>query len=128
MRAALAIGLAICLTLLGDAPGRAGVDVSAVRSSGLELLVFEHADCTYCRVFRRDVLSKYPQSAPGQQAPLRFIDIAKSDTGGLGLRGGIDTLPTAVLMKEGREVDRIVGYWGPENFFKMLAFLLARAE
>ena len=31
-------------------------------------------------------------------------------------------------MKNGSEVDRIVGYWGPDNFFKLLAHILARME
>jgi hypothetical protein len=31
-------------------------------------------------------------------------------------------------MLRGREIDRIVGYWGPDNFFKLLAHLRARAE
>ena len=46
----------------------------------------------------------------------------------LALKARIDTLPTAVLMKNGREVDRIVGYWGPDNFFKLLAHMLAKIE
>ena len=37
-------------------------------------------------------------------------------------------LPTAVLMQGGREIDRIVGYWGPDNFFKLLAHMRAKAE
>ena len=31
-------------------------------------------------------------------------------------------------MKNGREVDRIAGYWGPDNFFKLLAHMLAKIE
>jgi thioredoxin-related protein len=60
--------------------------------------------------------------------PLRFVDIDKSDTESLALKARIDTLPTAVLMKNSREVDRIAGYWGPDNFFKLLAHMLARIE
>jgi hypothetical protein len=37
-------------------------------------------------------------------------------------------LPTAVLMQNGRELDRITGYWGRETFIKMLSYLLARAQ
>ena len=35
-------------------------------------------------------------------------------------------LPTVVLMLEGREIDRIVGYWGPDSFFKLLAHMRAK--
>ena len=37
-------------------------------------------------------------------------------------------VPTAVVMKDGREVDRIAGYWGSDNFFKMVTFIIGRAE
>ena len=63
-----------------------------------------------------------------QDVPLRFIDVSTTDTAGLGLRGAIRTVPTAVVMQDGREVDRIVGYWGPTNFFIMLSHILARVE
>ena len=62
------------------------------------------------------------------QAPLRYVDIAKTDTSALGLKAPLTMLPTAVLMKNGRELDRITGYWGRETFIKMLSYLLARAE
>ncbi len=61
-------------------------------------------------------------------APLRFVDIQASKTGSLALNGRIDTLPTVVVMRDGLEVGRIVGYWGPTNFFKMLAHLLGTVD
>jgi len=91
-------------------------------------LVFEHPDCVYCRVFRRDVLPKYHEAVRADAAPLRFVDIATGDTASLGLNARIDTVPTAVVMRDGREVDRIVGYWGPTNFFKLLSHILMRME
>jgi hypothetical protein len=123
---AMAAGLLLALTNGGA--GRAALDGAPPPAATVELLVFEHVDCTYCRVFRRDVLPKYRNSTPGTAVPLRFIDIAKSDTGTLGLRSRIHVLPTVVLMKEGHEIDRIVGYWGPDNFFKLLAQMLLKAE
>jgi thioredoxin-related protein len=105
---------------------KAGLDATA-RVSALELLVFEHPDCTYCQVFRRDVAPQYLRSPHAAEAPMRFIDIAKVDTSALGLKEPLTMLPTAVLMKEGREIDRITGYWGRDTFIKMLAYLLARA-
>jgi len=123
---AVAAGLVLLLACNGV--GRAALDADAPPGAGIELLVFEHADCVYCRVFRRDVLPKYRNSVPGASVPLRFIDIEKSDTKALGLKSRIYVVPTAVLMKEGNEVDRIVGYWGPDNFFKLLAQMLIKVE
>jgi thioredoxin-related protein len=107
--------------------GRAGLEPKA-RVTPMELLVFEHPDCVYCAVFRRDVAPGYLNSAPAAEAPLRYVDIAKSDIAALRLKEGIDTVPTAVLMKNGEEVGRISGYWGREGFFKMLAHIRSTAE
>lgn len=108
--------------------GRAALDASPAAPATVELLVFEHPDCVYCRAFRRDVLPKYRESTSASHVALRFIDIAQTDTSGLALNRRIDTVPTAVLMKDGVEVDRIVGYWAPETFFKLLAHIMARAQ
>ncbi len=119
----------LLLPLAGHDAGRAALNGAAPTGTpAVELLVFERADCAYCRVFRRDVLPKYRHAVRDDAVPLRFVDIDKSDTESLALKARIDTLPTAVLMKNGREVDRIVGYWGPTNFFKLLSHILARLE
>jgi thioredoxin-related protein len=128
MRALFAV-LCACLLLLSahNGVGRAAVE-SKARTTSMELVVFEHPDCTYCPVFRRDVAPSYALSPPATEAPLRYIDIAKSDIGGMRLKGRIDMVPTAVLMKDGQEVGRIAGYWGRESFFKMLAYIMSTAE
>jgi thioredoxin-related protein len=123
-----ALAAALLLLAIGNGAGRAALDGAAAPAATVELIIFEHADCIYCRVFRRDVLPKYRNSAPGASVPLRFVDIEKSDTSALGLKGRIHVVPTAVLMKEGHEIDRIVGYWGADNFFKLLAQILTKAE
>ena len=124
---ALVSALAACLMLLlaSQGAGQARFDASPAGPPAVEVLVFEHPDCVYCRVFRSDVLPRYRQT---DAAPLRFVDIATSDTASLGLKARIDTVPTAVVMRDGREVDRIVGYWGPTNFLKLLSHILARME
>jgi thioredoxin-related protein len=129
MRTLLSVIVASLAVLLAcNGAGRAAVDRVAAHAVPMELLVFEHADCVYCRVFRRDVAPKYEHSAAAAGAPMRFVDIAKADLDGYALKARIGVLPTAVLMKGGQEVDRIVGYWGSDNFFKLLSHLLARAE
>jgi thioredoxin-like negative regulator of GroEL len=129
MRALLS-ALAACLMLLlaSEGAGQAGLDAAPAGAPSVEVLVFEHADCVYCRVFRRDVLPQYRQAVRANAAPLRFVDIEKDDTASLGLNARIDTLPTAVVMRNGREVDRIVGYWGPTGFFQLLSHILGTIE
>src|SRR5262245_63953800 len=119
--------VAIC-ALAGGATGRAALDPAAsARGSEVELLVYEHRDCVYCQLFRRDVLPRY-QQALAAELPIRFVDIVAAGNASPGLRRKVDALPTVVLMLGGREIDRIVGYGGPDNFFKLLAHLRARAE
>jgi thioredoxin-related protein len=118
---------ALLILAAGVATGRAALDPAAVRGPTVELLVYEHRDCVYCQLFRRDVLPRY-QQALAAELPIRFIDIAEAGNEAPGLKRKVDMLPTAVLMLEGRELDRIVGYWGPDNFFKLLGYMRARAE
>jgi thioredoxin-related protein len=129
MRSFLAVAAAFLVLLCAPDTGSfAAVNKAASVPPRMELLLFEHPDCVYCQVFRRDVMPKYLASANAAEMPLRFIDIAKADVDALPLNGGIRVLPTAVLMKDGHEVDRIVGYWGPDNFFKLLAQIRAKVE
>ncbi|KAB2912215.1 MAG: hypothetical protein F9K29_20060 [Hyphomicrobiaceae bacterium] len=129
MRALFSVLVASLLLLAAhNGMSRAAIGSGPAAPAAMELLVFEHPDCVYCREFRRAVMPRYMQSAAAAEAPLRFIDITRTETGNLDLKGRIAAVPTAVLMKDGREFDRIAGYWGPDNFLKMLTHLIARAE
>lgn len=112
-----------------DQKSRAASDLlSAARGSSVELLVFEHRDCVYCRVFRADTLPRYKESENAVKAPIRFVSIEHTSTDNLKLNGAIQMVPTFVLMQDGREVGRIAGYWAPDNFFKMLSNLMLRTD
>jgi thioredoxin-related protein len=126
---AFSVLISACLLLVSaNVPAsRAGVEPGA-RPASMELIVFEHPDCAYCRVFRQNIAPSYQSSPRAPQVPLRYVDIAKSDIAGLRLSERIDTLPTAVLMKDGREVGRIAGYWGRDSFLRMLAHIMSTVE
>jgi hypothetical protein len=121
--AATAVVLASAWTALS----RAALDLGPARPPRTEVIVFEHADSIHCRIFRRDVLPRYQQGMR-TQVPLRFVDLSTTDVSSFNLNGRISMVPTAVVMKDGREVDRITGYWGPTNFFILLSHILARVE
>jgi hypothetical protein len=95
-------------------------------SSGLELVVLEVPGCIYCPVFRRDVLPRYDAFARGRELPIRFLDLNDAAADRLELEGPVDIAPTAVLLKDNREVGRIPGYLGPDNFFHAVDHLLTR--
>ena len=121
--------VSLVLLLAWHGVGRTAIDTrGVVPAPTRELLVFEHPDCTYCRIFRRDVLPYYRQSIPGDAPPLRFVDLTRTGSGEFSLKGRIEAVPTAVLMSNGEEVGRIVGYWGRDAFFRLLAHMLARME
>lgn len=122
--------LAACVLVLAASHsfGRAAVDMVATTRTSMELVVFEHPDCTYCQAFRSRVAPRYQGSPQAVAAPLRFLDISKSDADRLALKSPITMVPTAAVMKDGREVDRIAGYWAPDNFFKMVTLIIGRAE
>lgn len=123
-----AIAAGLIMAFAGFGSGSAAVDPAKSVSATMELVIFEHPDCIYCQVFRARVVPRYLNSDHASEAPLRFVDIANGGTRGVTLNGPITMVPTAVLIKQGREVDRIPGYWAPDNFFKMVAFLISRAE
>lgn len=123
-----AVAASLLLILANVGFGQAALDGATANRTSMELLVFEHPDCTYCQAFRSRVAPRYQASPQAAEAPLRFVDISRSDTGRLALKSPIAMVPTAVLMKDGREVDRIAGYWAPDNFFKMVTYIIGTAE
>lgn len=107
---------------------RAARDLDApAGSSGLELVVLEVPGCIYCPVFRRDVLPRYEVSPRATEVPIRFLDLNDEAADRLDLDGPVDVAPTVVLLKRNREIGRIPGYIGPENFFHAVGYLLSRA-
>lgn len=123
------VALVIAGLVVGTLPGSAARDANpSGPPTGLEMLVFERQPCVYCDLFRREILPRYKASPPAARAPMRFVDIDYVDLETLGLRTRLTTIPTAVLMKNGAEVDRITGYTGPETFFQLIRRLLSRAD
>ena len=118
---------AIAAWVAGHSLARSAVD-SGNSTPALELVVFEHPDCAYCPAFRNSIAPRYQASQQAAEAPLRYVDIVTVDSSRYGLHGPITMVPTAVLIKNGREVDRIAGLWGADNFLKMVAYIRAKAE
>jgi thioredoxin-related protein len=107
--------------------GRAGIDRDAAVPplGNLQLVVMEAEGCIYCTVFRRDVLPSYEESERGKDMPVRFVDVNDVEKTGIELVQPIDILPTFVVVKDNREVGRIPGYVGPEDFFHSINYLLS---
>jgi thioredoxin-related protein len=97
-------------------------------ATSYELIVFEVDGCIYCQDFRARVQPLYTASALGREAPLRYVNVSRSDETKMGLSGAITIAPTVVLMLNGQEVDRIVGYTGPSDFLKLVAHMMGRGD
>jgi len=123
----LVLFLAAALVLVGISNGRAGLEPGLAGAQPVEELVFEHPDSVSRHLFRRDVLPEYHRLIRAE-APLCFFDVSSDGAADLALNTRIDVVPTAVVVRDGREIDRIVGYWGPSNFFRPLSHILARLK
>lgn len=120
---------ALLMAITGHGLSRAAhTDASSTPPPPMEVLVFEHPDCVYCPVFRNRIAERYKQSLHASEAPLRFVDITNTEAKGLGLKAPISVVPTAVVIKRGREVDRITGLWGADHFFKMVSFIIRSVD
>ena len=88
--------------------------------------MFVEAGCPWCARWDREVGEAYAHSEEGHIAPLRRIDISMARRTGLRLAGAVTVTPTFVLVEEGIEVGRIIGYPGADFFWGMLGELIAR--
>ena len=100
--------------------------LSPVDARAAELLIFEQKACPFCEIFNLEIAPDYPQSRAGRLAPLRHVDIWESRTGGIeGLDPAVFT-PTFVLVEDGREIGRLMGYPGRRYFYAEIDQLVDR--
>ena len=129
MRSTL-VALLFALTMtVPPATTQAGLDMGtgALPANSLELVVIEADGCIFCEIFRSDVLPSYEASEQGKQMPASFVDINDMEATHIEFKGAVDIVPTFIVVKNHREVGRISGYVGPENFFHSINYLLASA-
>ena len=107
--------MTLIVLLVGTAPARAS-----------ELLMFQRAGCPYCEAWDRDIAPIYPKTAEAKRAPLRRVDIDAALPRTLKNLKPIVYTPTFVLMDNGREVGRILGYPGEDFFWALLDELMRK--
>lgn len=93
-------------------------------SGAAELLIVEEHNCPYCHQFNEEIAEIYPKTAEGKRAPLvrvwlhepwpeRYSNVKKAKY-----------TPTFILVHEGKEIGRLLGYQGDEFFWFLLGDLL----
>lgn len=100
--------------------------VAAFSAHAAELIMVEEVGCVYCEKFNRQIAPAYPKTAEGQQAPLRRLQLSEPWPADLQTIKAATVTPTFILVSDGQEVDRLIGYPGDEHFWFLLNTMLEK--
>jgi hypothetical protein len=114
---------AALLVLLACWTGALAAEGPQLSSSRVILLLVEDRGCPYCARWDREVGPGYVRSPEGHFAPLVRRYRGSPDVASLAVMFS----PTFVVLKDGQEIGRIVGYSGPDFFWSELSPLLDAA-
>lgn len=90
------------------------------------LIMFESEGCPYCDLWKEQIGPAYPKTAEGQRAPLMMVDISDPLPEGITIGTHPVFTPTFVLVDNGQEVTRLVGYPGENFFWGLLERMLSK--
>jgi hypothetical protein len=93
-----------------------------------ELVMFERAGCLWCQRWNREIAPIYSKTAEGRRVALRRVDLGRGIPPDLILHDPVRFTPTFVLMENGREVGRMIGYIDDAAFWGLLGKLLTKIE
>ena len=93
----------------------------------MTLLMAEEDGCIWCARWDAEISETYPKTPEGQTAPLRRIDIHNATPNDVALKKPLFYTPTFVLLENGQEFGRIVGYPGEDFFWGLLRDMLRDA-
>ena len=96
-----------------------------VAARAAELLMFESPLCEWCDMWHEEIGPIYPKTAEARCAPLRRLDISDPLPQSVTDIRPVIYTPTFVLVEDGREVGRIMGYPGEDFFWGLLAEMFA---
>ena len=85
-----------------------------------ELVMFRDVGCPFCAQWDHDVGKLYAKTDEAKLLPLRQVDLLGTRPSDLTKVAGVQYTPTFVLMHCGREIARITGYLGPDQFWGLL--------
>lgn len=91
----------------------------APKAQAAELVIFESEACEWCEIWNEEIGVFYSKTSEAKVVPLRRVDIDDDRPDDLKHLTGLVYTPTFIIMQEGKEVGRIIGYPG-ENFFWQL--------
>lgn len=100
--------------------------LASLPARAAELVLFDTDGCYWCLRWKEEVGRYYFKTREAQIAPLRVVNLR--DPWPQHIRGlrGVRVTPTFVVIDQGRELGRIVGYSGEQAFWVKLEQILAR--
>ena len=98
---------------------------SPVRAETI-LIMFEAEGCPYCDLWKAQIGPIYPKTEEGRIAPLLMMDIDDPLPEGVSIESDPVYTPTFVLINDGQEVARLVGYPGEDFFWGLLDRMLSK--
>jgi len=90
--------------------------------------MLEQAICPYCKRFNAEVMPEYANRPEGQRATLRRVALEDPWPKDLANITPDRLTPTFILVDDGKEIGRLRGYPGREEFWVLLRRLLVKYE
>jgi thioredoxin-related protein len=106
--------------------GAMSIALTVAPARAAELVMFEQPGCVWCETFDREIAPVYGKTDEGRRAPLRRVDSAGLMPQDLAFIEVEKLTPLFVLVDHGREVGRIRGYPGEDNFWGLLGALIKK--
>lgn len=91
-----------------------------------ELIMVEAPGCHYCIEWKKTIGPIYPKTDAGKYAPLTTVDKSAPAPFEDGYLTPIIFTPTFVLVEDGAEVGRLLGYPGEDFFWALLEQMLEK--
>lgn len=95
-------------------------------SNAAELVIFERGGCVWCERWHRDVGASYGKTDEARVLPLRRVNVDAQATSRVALASPVRYTPTFVVVDDGREIGRIIGYISDDAFWGLLGSFVAR--
>lgn len=102
------------------------VGLTAGIAGAADLVMFESKICPWCIKWHREIGPIYARTDEGGRLPLRIADFPGDIPADLKLIEPIRYIPTFVAVECGRELGRVVGYLGDEQFWGELSVIAGR--
>ncbi len=98
------------------------------RALAAELVMFGSVICEHCENWELDNADIYAKTEEGKRAPLRKVSVDDPRPDDLKNIKRVVFTPTFVLVDDGHEIGRIVGYPGESYFWEYLGQLIAQLD